>query len=190
MGKSTAATYLGRLGWQIIDTDVLAREVVAPGQPAWNEIIAVFGKEMVGVDGALDRKRLAEVVFANATQRQRLEEIVHPRIRERWLSGLEQARGQNALGAVVVIPLLFETNAQSAFDKILCTACKDQTQLTRLRARGWSDQQIQQRLAAQWSSSRKMLSSDFVIWTEGDKELQYDQLRRVMVSLEAAHPEV
>jgi dephospho-CoA kinase len=79
----------------------------------------------------------------------------------------------------VVIPLLFETNAQSHFDVIICTACSASTQQERLQARGWSDSQIQQRLAAQWPLDKKMAASNYVIWTEGDVAVHERQLEKI-----------
>lgn len=183
MGKSTAAEFLRRLGWEVIDTDVLAREVVAPGQPARIELVDAFGPEILDSVGALRRERLADLVFSDPSRRRRLEEIVHPRIRECWMQRLAQAREEGAARVLVVIPLLFEANAQSAFDKIVCMACQRSTQHQRLRARHWSDEQIRQRLAAQWPIERKMLAADIVIWTEGHVDLQDEQLRRAQISI-------
>ena len=181
MGKSTAAGFLQQLGWQVIDTDLLAREVVAPGQPALDELRDAFGTDILEADGTLRRDRLAEIVFADRDKRHRLEAIVHPRIRERWQATLRELNNRGATSAVVVIPLLFETNAGSAFHKVVCLACKTQTQLARLRARGWNDPQIRQRLAAQWPIERKMAAADLVVWSEGARELTLEQLRRVSV---------
>jgi dephospho-CoA kinase len=83
----------------------------------------------------------------------------------------------------VVIPLLFETQARSHFDTVLCTACSSATQLERLRARGWPELQIQQRLAAQWPLEKKIAASNFVIWTEGVLELHRLQLERILSGL-------
>ncbi|HEY0548190.1 MAG TPA: dephospho-CoA kinase, partial [Verrucomicrobiae bacterium] len=81
---------------------------------------------------------------------------------------------------VVVIPLLFETEAQSHFDAVICTACSPATQHERLRARRWPEKQIQQRIAAQWPVEKKIAASNFVIWTEGTMELHRQQLERVL----------
>jgi len=123
MGKSTAARHFRDHGAHIVDTDELARKLVQPGQPALNEIQAAFGKEVVGSTGELNRAGLAQIVFADANARKKLEAILHPLIRGQWLAQVEAWRGENHPLAIVVIPLLFETKAESHFDKIICAAC-------------------------------------------------------------------
>jgi dephospho-CoA kinase len=183
MGKSTAAGFLRRHGVQIVDTDELARQLVEPGQPALSEIQAAFGKKIVAPDGQLRRDELARIVFSDATARKKLETILHPRIRERWLAQIETWRGENRALAVVVVPLLFETGAESHFDKIICVACSAATQRQRLLSRGWTPEQIQQRLAAQWPVEQKMSRADFVVWTDGALEAHARQIEQIFVKL-------
>ena len=183
MGKSTTADFLTDSGIPIIDTDLLAREVVAPGQPALAEIQASFGTEMVDSNGRLDRRALATRVFGDGEQRQRLEAIVHPRIRKLWTRRLAELSQQRSPVAAVVIPLLFETHAEDAFDFILCAGCSEASQRRRLAARGWSEQEIHQRIASQAPSERKMELSHFVIWTEGPLAVHRSQLDRILARL-------
>jgi dephospho-CoA kinase len=185
MGKSTAAELLGKRGLPVVDTDHLAREVVKPGQPAWHEIQKRFGPEVFDPSGQLRRDELARRVFAEARLRQELEAIVHPRIRERWLTQVEQWRVQGQPQGVVVIPLLFEINAQAQFDTIICVACSAASQQQRLRARGWSAEQIEQRLGAQWPIQKKMELSHFVIWTEAGFDEHAEQIDRILQTLTA-----
>jgi dephospho-CoA kinase len=170
-------------GAQVVDTDELAQQLVQPGQPALAEIQAAFGKNLVGPDGQLDRAGLARVVFTDAAARKKLEAILHPRIRERWLAQIETWRRENHALAVVVIPLLFETQAEASFDKIICVACSAATQRQRLLRRGWTSDQIEQRLAAQWPVARKIARADFVVWTEGDLDAQAQQIGRIFEKL-------
>jgi dephospho-CoA kinase len=180
MGKSTSATILDRHGVRVLDTDALAREAVEPGQPALEEIRRAFGERMLDGTGRLRRRELAEHIFADPAARRGLEGILHPRIRERWLSEVAEWRRQGiALGAVI-IPLLFETEAKGFFDVVICVACTMATQSSRLSDRGWSDVQIRQRNEAQWPVERKMLQSDRVIWTEGIMELHEAQMTRLL----------
>ena len=123
MGKSTAAQFLRARGAQLVDTDELARQLVQPGQPALAEIQTEFGANIVAPDGRLRREELAQIIFSDAAARKKLEAILHPRIRERWLAQVEIWRRENRPLAVVVIPLLFETRAESHFNKIICVAC-------------------------------------------------------------------
>ncbi|MGA2280504.1 MAG: dephospho-CoA kinase [Verrucomicrobiota bacterium] len=183
MGKSTAAEFLRARGAQIVDTDELARQLVQPGQPALAEIQTEFGKKVIAPDGQLRRKELAEIIFADAVARKKLETILHPRIRERWLAQVEIWRQENRALAIVVIPLLFETRAESHFDKIICVACSAATQRERLRARGWTPEQIQQRLAAQLPIEEKIARADFVVWTDGALDAYAQQLERIFVKL-------
>ena len=183
MGKSTAAQFLRVRGAQVVDADELARQLVQPGQPALAEIQTEFGKKVVAPEGRLRRDELARIVFADAAARKKLETILHPRIRERWLAQFEIWRRESRALAVVVIPLLFETRAEPHFNKIICVACSAATQRERLLARGWTPEQIQQRLAAQWPVEQKISRADFVVWTEGALDAHAQQLERIFVKL-------
>jgi len=183
MGKSTTASFLERLGVPIIDTDQLARQIVEPGQPALAEIQRAFGNSVVGSDGRLRRDEVARLVFADDAKRRQLEAILHPRIRELWLAQAAEWRAENRTMGAVVIPLLFETNAEKEFEVIVCTACSAASQRRRLEARGWSPVQIEQRIAAQWPAQKKMDLSHVVIWTEPPLETHAAQVSRVVTSL-------
>ncbi len=180
MGKSTAGDLLRQRGVPVMDTDALAREVVELGQPALVEIQRAFGADIVGADGLLCREELARRVFADAAERARLEAIVHPRIRERWLAQVAVWRAAGEPLGVVIIPLLFETNAAAHFDFIVCVACSAATQRERLRARGWSTDQIEQRINAQWPMEKKIAAAHAVIWTEAGLDVHAEQLDRLL----------
>jgi len=183
MGKSTAAGFLRARGAQVVDTDELARQLVQPGEAALAEIQNVFGKKIVSDDGRLRRDELAGIVFADSAARKKLEEILHPRIRERWLAQMESWRRENHPLAVVVIPLLFETQAGSQFDKIICVACSAANRQKRLLERGWTPEQVRQRIAAQMPVDKKIARSDFVVWTDGDLESHSAQLDLILARL-------
>jgi len=183
MGKSTAAGFFLELGARVVDTDELARELVLPGQPALAEIQNEFGKDIVAADGQLKRGELARRVFSDADARKKLEAILHPRIRERWQAQVELWRKGNCPLALVVIPLLFETAAESHFEKIICVACSPAAQRERLLARGWNADQIRQRLVAQLPVERKIAGSHFVIWTEGAPAVHRRQVERIRARL-------
>ncbi len=179
MGKSTAAEFLRARGAQVVDTDELARQLVEPGQPALAEIKKIFGGRIISSKGVLKRDELAQIIFADADARKKLEAILHPRIRERWLAQVETWRGEKCKLAVVVIPLLFETQAEAQFDKIICVACSAANQKKRLSERGWTPKQIRQRIAAQIPVDQKIASTDFVVWTDGDLDTHARQLERI-----------
>jgi dephospho-CoA kinase len=180
MGKSTAAGLLRDRGVAVIDTDLIAREIVEPGQPALDEIKKSFGDSIIGSDGRLRRSSLAELVFSDVAARRQLEAILHPRIRGHWLAQVESWRAEKRSLAVVVIPLLFETKAENLFDATICVACSSATQRERLAARGWESTQIDQRNEAQWPVEKKISISDYVVWTEGILEIHAEQLRRLL----------
>src|SRR5438874_1715353 len=182
MGKTTAANLLQQRGLPVIDTDVLAREVVEPGKPAWEEIQRVFGHDITAPDGQLRRDELARQVFSDDARRRQLEEIVHPRIREAWQAQVENWRAEGQPFGVVVIPLLFETNAVGSFDTIVCVACSAATQRQRLSERRWNPEQIQQRIRAQWPIEKKMTLAHYVIWTEGSLDVHAEQIDRILRS--------
>jgi dephospho-CoA kinase len=180
MGKSAAADLLRRRGLPVIDTDDLARQVVEPGQPALAEIQKLFGSDVVGPDGHLRRDELARAVFPSSEKRRQLEAILHPRIRQLWHAQIDAWRAEGRVCSVVVIPLLFETNAQSELDCTVCIACTPVTQAQRLQTRGWSREQIVQRIQAQWPVEQKMSLANYVVWTEGDLEVHAAQLDRIL----------
>jgi dephospho-CoA kinase len=183
MGKSTAAGFFLQQGARIIDTDDLARELVQPGQPALAEIQNHFGAALIAPDGALRRAELARLVFARSTVRRQLEAILHPRIRAAWLAQVESWKTEGVPLALVVIPLLFETQAEAHFEKIICVACSPSTQRERLAARGWSAEQIGQRIAAQWPVEQKIARAHHVLWTEGTKDSSAQQVVRIFERL-------
>lgn len=189
MGKSVAADFLRRAGLPVVDTDLLARELVLPAQPALEEIRRKFGAEVIGQDGHLRRDALARIVFAADDRRRQLEEILHPRIRAAWhaqvqvwkvaAAGLPGAPATLRAG-VVVIPLLFETAAQAEFTTTVCVGCSTASQGERLAARGWSAEESRRRVRAQWPVERKLALADFVVWAEGGLERTAEQLERIL----------
>jgi dephospho-CoA kinase len=179
MGKTAAAGILAERGVPVVDTDFIAREVAAPGEAGFTEIKAAFGDAVVGSDGSLNRAALAETVFSDPAARARLESILHPLIRQRWLEIAKNWKEQGKKTGVVVIPLLFETGAEQEFERVICIACSGQLQSARLHERGWNAEQVTGRLAAQWPIEKKIDRSDFVIWNDSTIEVLREQLGRV-----------
>jgi dephospho-CoA kinase len=183
MGKSTAAGFFLQLGARIVDTDELAHQLVEPGQLALAEIQKEFGSGLIAGDGRLKRQELARLVFSEPAARNKLEGILHPRIRECWQAQVETWRSENCPLAMVVIPLLFETCAEAGFDKIICVACSPEGQLERLRARGWPADQIHGRIAAQLPVEQKQARSHYVVWTEGSLANHRRQVEAIVKKL-------
>ena len=179
MGKSTASQFLNDLGFKVADTDDIARKLVEPGKPALEDIVKAFGKEVLQDNGELNRKKTAEIVFSDDSKRLKLEEILHPLIRENWELRLNEWSLENEKLGVVVIPLLYETECERYFDKVVCMACSRDIQRQRLRQRCWSDLEIDQRIKAQLLIEEKMSRADYVIWTNGAIDThakQWDEL--------------
>jgi dephospho-CoA kinase len=184
MGKSTCAGLFARAGLPVVDTDDLARQLTEPGTPALSEISDVFGKRVVASDGGLNRRELAQIVFADSAARMRLEAILHPRITELWSSQAELWRSTLTPAGIVVIPLLFETQAEERFDATICVACTARTQEERLKPRGWTAGEVARRISAQMPLEQKMNRSDYVLWSEGELTVLEAQVRRILSTSE------
>ena len=182
-GKSEASDYLKRLGIPVLDTDVVARELVYPGQPALAEIVAAFGSAILDSQGHLDRSALGQKVFGDSAARQRLEAILHPRIYDGWTAWTREQSLQDQRLCAVVIPLLYEKGYDSHFQVTLALGCTPQTQRQRLHQRQWTDQMIDQRLAAQWPMSEKLQRANYCLWSEGQREALHQQIEVVLKSM-------
>jgi dephospho-CoA kinase len=183
-GKSTVANLFAALGASIVDTDVLAREVVAPGSPLLPRISEHFGEQVLQKDASLDRARLRELVFANPAERQWLESLTHPAIRE-----LTDARCESATGryVIVAIPLLVETQGAERFDRVLVVDCDPALQLARVQARdGSTSREAAQVLAAQASREQRLAVADDVILNNGDIAALRDQVEKLHRQYSAA----
>lgn len=183
-GKSTTAQLLRSWGAEVIDSDQLAHDAIAPGQPAYREIIEHFGQSVLDADGRINRPRLGEIVFADDAQRATLNQIVHPRVREQWQRRVQEIEAISP-GAVSVamIPLLYETNIESAFHAVVVVGSGSETQHARLRTRGLSDSQIVARVRSQLPISTKMDRADFVVWNEYSLAILEEQTRMVWRNL-------
>jgi dephospho-CoA kinase len=176
-GKTTVANLFAALGASIVDTDLLAREVVAPGSPLLPKIAAHFGSQVLRKDGSLDRARLRDRVFANPAERQWLESVTHPAIRE-----LTDARCETATGryVIVAIPLLVETQGAQRFDRVLVVDCEPELQLARLQARdGMTRAQAERMLAAQATRAQRLGVADDVIRNDGAIAGLRDQVEKL-----------
>ena len=176
-GKTTVSDLFAELGVEIIDSDILAREVVEPGQPALDEVIAVFGDDILNEAGGLNRKRLRERVFADPAKRKVLEKILHPRIiaeMDRRVSLVIDSY------CIVCIPLLFETGRQHQFDQILVVDVAPETQISRTLQRDGSPRStIEGILDAQVDRSQRLAFADHVIDNSGDIEAVRQEVSRV-----------
>ena len=165
-GKSTVANFFADLGADIVDTDQIARDLVAPGTPALARIVATFGPGIVGADGRLDRRRLRDIVFRDEAARRRLEAILHPAIRTEALARADRSAGPYVL---LVVPLLFESGFDLIVDRTVCTDCPEDVQIARLMARdNVSRDDAIAALASQLPGSERKARADDVIDTGVD----------------------
>ncbi len=169
-GKSLVSAYLRDRGVPICDTDEVAHQLMGSGGPVVGDIVAAFGETVLGPDGAIDRTVLGAKVFSDSREREKLNAIVHPPIREHWRRWLECRADEGHRAAVVVIPLLFEGNPGKEWDCIVCVVSTRDLQLARLEGRGLNRQQAEQRIAAQMDNAEKAKRSDFVIHNNGSRE--------------------
>lgn len=186
-GKSHVRAQFDKLGVPTIDADVLAKDAVKPGSPGLAALISRFGHEMLDPSGALDRHRLASVVFADPDARRDLERIIHPIVRQAidaWFASLDASRHPFAIAD---IPLLYETGRDRDFEAVIVTACDPATQIRRVMERdGASPDEARGRLAAQLSIDEKARRADYVIRTDGTFEEANDQVRAVYQQLASA----
>jgi dephospho-CoA kinase len=169
-GKSEVSRRLAARGAVILDADVAAREVVAPGTPGLARIAEAFGLEVIGPDGALDRERLGAIVFADPAQRERLNAIVHPLVREWMRAGDRAAAGSGRDGLVVVhdVPLLAEGGRRGDFDLVVVVDVPPELQVERLVSqRGMAADQARARMAAQATRQQRLAVADIVIGNSG-----------------------
>lgn len=180
MGKSTAGKVLEERGIPVVDTDDLARLESAAGTPGFEEIVSTFGREVIGLDGQLDRARLAQQIFGDTEARRCLEEILHPRIAKAWRTEVVRCRETGHSQMAVLIPLLFERGYESEFSAVVTMACSESTQRQRLQYRGWNESQIRARNQAQLPVAEKIVRARFVVWTEGELEIHRRQWDRIL----------
>jgi dephospho-CoA kinase len=165
-GKSTVAGMFAALGVPVIDTDLIAREVVEPGRPALASVVDAFGPEVLTLDGSLDRRRLRDRVFADSGQRRRLEAILHPAIRAEMERQSQAAGGAYQL---LVIPLLAEGGRRDHVDRVLLVDAPESAQLERLMRRdGGTREQAEAALRAQASRAQRHAIADDVLDNTGD----------------------
>jgi dephospho-CoA kinase len=185
-GKSTVAAMFRALGCVVIDADLLARDVVEPGEPALAEIAREFGPGVLRSDGRLDRKALGTIVFADEGRRRRLEAIIHPRIRERLARRLDELAAQGFRGVVIFdAPVIVESGAWRTMDRLVVVVADEAAQIARLMSRdgiGRRDEALQ-RIRSQLPLDEKARLADHVIDNSGDLAATETRVREVHAAL-------
>jgi len=185
-GKTAAADRLESLGATLVDTDLISREVVEPGQPALTQIEQHFGPDVIQGDGGLNRGALREKVFQDSKERQWLEELLHPLIRQ---TAIDRALSASTPIVVVVVPLLFESGHYQEIDASLVIDVPVELQRQRtLNRDGVSDTQVDSILAAQMDRQSRLNRADYVISNAGTLDELYSQVDALYHQLIALQP--
>ncbi len=180
-GKSTVADLFAMQGVPVIDTDLIAREVVAPGTPGLAAVVVAFGQDVLQPDGTLDRRRLRALAFATTARRLELEAILHPRIRSRME---ELCRSSGGPYQLLVIPLLLESGLATRVDRVLVVDCSETIQRTRLMVRdGESEAGAHRLLSTQLDRATRLSRADDVVVNAGSR----DELKRQVRELHAIY---
>ena len=183
-GKTTLLRFFAEAGGRIADADDVAHDVYLPGKPAHAAMVSRWGETILSNDGQIARAEVAKRVFGQAEELAWLNNLVHPLIRQELLR-LSQEPGPHLFCA---IPLLYETHWEPDCAKVVSAWCPADVQLQRLRARGWSDEEIQRRLATQLSMDEKLRRADYGILTNCTWECLREQCQRTYSSICNALP--
>jgi len=185
-GKSTVTGMLRERGIPVIDADQIARDVVEPGKPAYEAIVAHFGNEILLEEGQIDRKKLGEIVFSDESERQKLNAIVHPEVRRVMREEAEAAEKNGASIVFMDIPLLFESKLQYLVDKIVVVYAPAPMQLARMMERDeLQEEQAQKRLRAQFPIDQKKADADFLIDNSRSREETEQQVEEMLSAIRA-----
>jgi dephospho-CoA kinase len=180
-GKSTVADMFGELGAVLIDTDIIAREVVQPGTRGLQDIVDAFGPALLDADGMLDRPEMRRLIFADDARRKQLEAILHPNIRQ---EAQRQMQTRGGPYQIVIVPLLVESPLKDLVDRIVVVDCSEEIQLERLLARdSGTNDQARRMIAAQSSREERLALADDVI--ENDEDI--DDTRGQVAALHARY---
>ena len=176
-GKTTVSSMLAELGAPLIDFDILARKVVEPGEPAWNDITDFFGKDVLQKDRTLDRKKLSDIVFNDAEKRKVLERFTHERINELFIQQVNEVASQHPAGIIQVsIPLMIELNLQYMFHKVLVVYVPREIQIERLSLRDKISREAAEIIInAQMPIDDKKACADFIVYN--DKTLEETRMQ-------------
>ena len=166
-GKSLVAQYFSELGARVVDADQLSRGAIERGSEGFDEVLLRFGESILR-DGDIDRKALAEIVFADASARADLEAIIHPRVRDLFSDVVTDLEPDETL--VYEIPLLVESNTAANFDLVITVEADIEIRKERLRKRGMFISEIERRIAAQASREEREVLADHIITNDGDED--------------------
>lgn len=178
-GKSETGRILSAEGFELLDTDLLAHEVMRAGTPVFDRVVEKFGRSILGADGEIDRTQLGGLVFEDSTARQNLNRLVHPAVIEaanKWIA----ARRMAGEPAAVLVPLLFEAGWTQGWDAVICVTADEDVAFQRLEKRGLSEEDARKRIAAQMPLAEKAVKADFVIRNNKTLDALHEEALRVL----------
>lgn len=180
-GKSTVSRALKARGFSVIDADEIARDVVCAGSPGLKSVVGEFGEKILNQDGTLNRAKLGGLVFGHPEKLNQLERILHPLIRAETQKRKEELVASGEALAIYDIPLLFETNSKDQFDLVIVVSCTKEQQRERLRRRNnLSENEVEERLAAQLSLQIKEKHADFILYNNRDEQHLLKEIDRLV----------
>ena len=183
-GKSTAGELFSQLGAVVIDSDQIARDVIERGTKGFDSLVATFGDAILK-NGDIDRSAIATLIFSDPKKRRQLEEITHPLIRERFSKTLSLLPDESIV--INQIPLLFESKGEYKFDHVITVSAPEEIRIERLRKRGLSATQIEQRMKAQASDTDRESIADSVIINDKGEDSLFTQVEAIWHKLEDAN---
>jgi len=182
-GKSLVANYFFTLGAEVLDADQLARMAIERGSAGFDEVVSAFG-DVILKDGDIDRRKLGDVVFSDPQKRKVLEGIIHPKVQQ----ALAQARNKLTNGQILIyeIPLLVETQAAKKFDLVITVEAPFPLRIERLKARGLSQSEIENRIASQATPEARRAIANYVIENDGSEEQLLRKVEAIWEELNAS----
>lgn len=186
-GKSWVASQLRELNFRVLDADLLGHRLIEPGAAAYDAVVHEFGKEILREDNSVDRKKLGAIVFADPTKLAKLNSILHPRIEEAMNVEFKKWQAEGIIDPVFVeAALLIEAGMHKRLDGLVVVWCRPEDQITRLCARGLSEEEARRRIALQMPNEEKLKFATYKIDTSGTMQYTQEQVAALAKSLRAA----
>lgn len=174
-GKTIVSDYVKKLGYPVVDADLLSREIMAPGSPVLEQVRHIFGETMIAGDGALNRKALAEKIFHDEQARQTLDGLTHPAIHALAEERFSQLEGESTV--FFVVPLLFESGMDDLCDEIWLVHAEESLRRSRLSARdGIDETYAQSKIDSQMRDEERLNKGTRVLFNDGDLNHLYEQI--------------
>lgn len=167
-GKSAVAAHLRSKGWPVVDADALAHAALSPGETSYNDVVSIFGPNILNDDRSINRKALGAIVFTDKEKLEKLEQAIHPWVQVQTQKKRKEFESSGAKMAFYDVPLLYEKNLHAQFDDVIVVACDEALQIERLKKRNsFSEDEARRRIAAQMPLIEKVKRTSYVIYNNG-----------------------